>query len=74
MNVWERLRHNFFEDGEPYEEVSVEGFVDAKGIRYIGKAAKQPDGKWICLADVGGALCRVEVTISFGPKPDSESV
>ena len=64
MNVWERLRVNYFTD-EPPEEVDVDGFVDAKGIKYIGKALKQPDGKWICIADVDGALCRVEVTIRF---------
>lgn len=64
MNVWERLRVNYFTD-EPPEEVDVDGFVDAKGIKYIGKALKQPDGKWICIADVYGALCRVEVTIRF---------
>lgn len=45
------------------DEIDVEGHVCARGIRYLGKAAKQPDGKYICLADVGGALCRVEVSI-----------
>lgn len=45
-------------------EVDVDGHIDEKGIRYIGKALKQPDGTWICLADIGNSLCRVEVKIT----------
>jgi hypothetical protein len=45
-------------------EIDVDGHIDEKGIRYLGKAAKQPDGTWRCLADVGGALCLVEVRIT----------
>lgn len=45
--------------------VDVDGHVDPRGIRYVGKAHRQPNGKYVCLADVGGALCRVEATITF---------
>jgi hypothetical protein len=42
--------------------------VDSKGVRFIGKAMRSGDGTWTCLADVGGALCRVEVRVSpVGP-------
>ena len=45
-------------------EIDVDGLVDTStGIRYIGKAMKDFDGCWVCLADVGGALCRVEVSV-----------
>jgi hypothetical protein len=46
-------------------ELDVDGMVDTKGVRFIGKATQQFDGKWRCLADVGGALCIVEVNIKF---------
>jgi hypothetical protein len=49
-------------------EFDVDGHVDAKGIRYIGKAVLMGDGTWRCLANVGGALCRVEVKITFQEK------
>lgn len=49
-----------FADGE----VDVDGTYCDKGVRYLGKAKRQPDGTWQCLADVGGALCRVECRIS----------
>ena len=45
-------------------EIDVHGLVDeSNGIRYIGKATKTFDGSWVCLANVGGALCRVEVSV-----------
>lgn len=50
--------------GELPVEIDLDGHVDRKGVRYIGKAARQPDGLYICLADVAGCLCRVEVRIS----------
>lgn len=43
----------------------IDGYVDAKGIKYIGSAWELMDGTWLCLANVGGALCRVQVKISF---------
>lgn len=47
------------------EEVNVDGMVDKRGIRYIGKAKRRNDGRWCCLADLHGMLCIVEVTITF---------
>ena len=45
-------------------EIDVDGLLDeSTGIRYIGKAMKTHEGRWLCLADVGGALCRVELTL-----------
>ncbi len=34
-------------------------------IYLIGKASLIPDGTWRCLANVGGALCLVEVKLTF---------
>ena len=45
--------------------VDVDGMVDTKGVRCIGNATRQIDGTWRCLANVGGALCIVEVSISL---------
>lgn len=36
-------------------------------IRYIGKAYEMANGSWLCLADVQGMLCRVEVKITKEP-------
>lgn len=47
------------------DELDVDGKIDAKGVVFIGKASRQPDGTWRCLANVGGALCIVEVKITF---------
>lgn len=44
-------------------EIDLDGHIDAKGVRYIGKAHRQPDGTWRCLAEVQGCLCVVEVRI-----------
>lgn len=45
-------------------EVDVDGVTSPDGqVRYIGKATRQPDGTWRCLADVKGQLCLVEVTV-----------
>jgi hypothetical protein len=54
-------------------EVDVDGILDEKGFEYIGKATKQPDGSWQCLANVGGALCRVEVNIAFHVTPTART-
>lgn len=49
-------------------EIDVDGVKDPKrDITYIGKATKV-DGKWICLANVEGTLCRVEITITPPPE------
>lgn len=46
-------------------EIDVHDIVDeSTGIRYIGKAKRGFDGRWVCLAEVGGALCRVEVRVT----------
>ena len=47
------------------DEVDVDGRIDSRGVEYIGTAKQQPDGTWRCLANVGGALCIVEVKITF---------
>ena len=52
-----------FPGSHPRLEIDIDGYVDAKGIKYIGKATKGQDGKWVCLANVAGTLCQVEVTI-----------
>jgi hypothetical protein len=52
--------------------IDLDGHVDAKGIRYIGHATRQHDGKYVCLAIVGGALCRVEVTITVESPREAE--
>ena len=48
------------------DEVDVEGRHDRSrpNVQYIGKARKQNNGLWTCLANVGGALCLVEVKIT----------
>lgn len=48
-------------------EWPVDGHMDKSGITYLGIATRQPDGTWHCLANVGGALCRVEVTLTPDP-------
>lgn len=46
-------------------EIDVDGvFDEATGIRYIGKATRTFDGRWLCLAQIDNTLCRVELTIS----------
>lgn len=45
-------------------EINLDGVVDeTTGVRYLGKATRDFDGYWLCLADVGGSLCVVEVTV-----------
>lgn len=49
----------------PRLEVDVDGQMDEKtGIQYIGKAILQSNGLFRCLANVGGALCVVEVRVT----------
>jgi hypothetical protein len=59
-------------------EINVDGVVDeTTGIRYIGKATKVFGGGWLCLANVGGMLCRVELvvrpTVHVGSDPGDEN-
>ena len=45
-------------------EIDVDGIVDeSTGISYIGKATKTFDDRWLCLANIGGAPCRVELIV-----------
>ena len=45
------------------KELNLDNMIDEKGIRYIGSALKRPNGQWVCLADVEGCLCLVEVRL-----------
>lgn len=55
-------------------EIDVDGLVDeTTNVRYLGKATRGFDGRWTCLADVGGALCRVEVTVRPIVQVDADS-
>lgn len=45
--------------------VNVDGMVDSAGVRYVGEAKRQLNGKWVALADVGGNACMVECNITF---------
>lgn len=58
------------EEGKVRLEIDIDGYIDERGIQYLGNAVKQEDGTWQCLANVGGALCRVEV--KFTPKEQHE--
>lgn len=49
----------------PIPTFDLDGYIDKKGIRYIGEATRQEDGTWRCLAVVDGALCIVEVLITY---------
>lgn len=54
-------------------EVAVDGLRSEDGlIEYWGKARLQPDGTYQCLANVGGALCRVEVHLRFVPQDQTK--
>lgn len=45
--------------------LDVEGREVKPGLVLMGTATKMQDGTWRCLANVGGALCLVEVSINF---------
>lgn len=48
------------------DEIDLNGRTDAKdaGIEYLGMAKRQVDGKYRVLANVHGALCTVEVSVT----------
>jgi hypothetical protein len=48
------------------DEVDVDKMIDHRhpGIQYWGKAKRQLDGTYRCLANVEGSLCVVEVKIT----------
>jgi len=48
------------------KELNLDGLVDEeKGVRYIGQATRRPNGQWVCLADVMGCLCLVELRVAL---------
>lgn len=68
--VWKLREHSYVPEPRVPDdvlEIDVDGKVDAKGVRFVGKARRQPDGTWRALADVGGALCLVECTVTAWP-------
>jgi hypothetical protein len=47
------------------ESIDLDGRMSADGeIEYMGRATRQGDGSYVCLARVGHALCRVEVRLT----------
>lgn len=53
------------------DRIDIAGRYDSRTdqIRYLGFATRQPNGLYRVLADVGGALCIVEVTLHFDLPP-----
>jgi hypothetical protein len=53
------------------DRVDIDDRYDSRTdqIRYRGFATRQPNGLYRVLAEVGGALCIVEVTMHFDPPP-----
>ena len=39
------------------DEINLDGYIDPKGIIYIGKAYLQDDGKWHILSNINSNLC-----------------
>jgi hypothetical protein len=53
------------------ESIDLDGRMTAGGdIEYMGKATRQADGTYVCLARVGCALCRVQVQITPLEQPE----
>jgi hypothetical protein len=54
---------------EAVTEIDLDGvFDEPRQVTYLGKAVKMDGGLWRCLANVAGALCLVELRISFDPR------
>ncbi len=53
------------------DKIDLDGRYDSRtdAIRYMGMATRQPSGLYRVLANVGGALCIVEVTLHFDVPP-----
>jgi hypothetical protein len=51
-------------------ELDLDGRILDDGSKLIGKAKRQPDGTWQCLASVAGALCVVQVRVMFEDPPE----
>lgn len=49
------------------DRIDIDGRYDSRtdAIRYLGFATRQPSGLYRVLANVGGALCVVEVSLHF---------
>ena len=49
------------------EQCDVDGMCDSRSqhITFIGRATKDENGKWMCLAKIDGMLCVVEAKITF---------
>jgi hypothetical protein len=45
------------------EKVSVDGIKIKDGVELWGIATLQPNGKYVCYANVLGHLCLIEITI-----------
>ncbi len=68
--AYTRFNHFPTQLGLPFygKELDVDGVIDAQSkgcVQYIGKATHVFDNTWRCLANVEGALCVVEVRITF---------
>lgn len=47
------------------DEINVDGLhALGGGVTYLGKAKRQADGSYYCLANVQGALCRVQIKLT----------
>jgi hypothetical protein len=44
-------------------DIDIDGYVDARGVQFLGKARHVSDNTYTCLAIVDSALCVVEVRI-----------
>jgi hypothetical protein len=52
--------------GHMPERIDVDGIHNEnRSTVYIGDAVRMPDGRYRCLANVNGCLCRVEVSIEL---------
>jgi hypothetical protein len=56
-------------DPTTLDEIDLDGVIDVDaGVQYIGKAKRVSGDDWVCLASVGGCLCRVAVSINGGER------
>ncbi len=51
-------------EGDLPDEIDLDGQMDSKGVVFIGKATRTSGYLYKTLANVGGALCLVEVQLS----------
>ncbi len=48
-------------------EILVDGLETGEGVQLWGRAQRQADGTYQCLANVHGCLCRVELKVTSPP-------